>query len=487
MRRTLPQQGRLDCPSVEELTFNVNCRDEIIPILVALQHVHSDSRLRSLLLKLVESDVNASTSSDCGREGMEYWTVLVLTAVRLGCNYNYDHLQNLADEHRSLRRLMRIADWNDSTFNWRTIRNNICLLKTETVEAISHAIVAAGHELAPEVATVQRADSTVVDTNIHYPTESSLIWDGVRKITELCLRLYEEYDIPGWRQAAHLLKEVKKCNRSIARIVTKKGGNYRGRLEAAYRQILRRARSIIDRAKSTCEALESDFALDEIADALIAEIRVFIGRTEQVCGTARRRVLFGESVPNSEKLFSIFEPHTQLYRRGKAGEPNQFGRLVLFFEDAAGFITHHHVLDRDAGDRDVIIGETRTVQERLNNRIESLSLDRGFDSAEIRVELEEVVPNVCLPKINAKQLQKQIEDATPEFKNALQRHPGIESAINALQSGNGLIRCRDSTEQGFKRYVALAVLGRNLHTLGRMLLARSHPDGVAAASQRQAA
>lgn len=292
---------------------------------MALRHIYSDTRLTDSILELVGADVNVDTDSNSGRPGLDYWQILVLTAVRLGCDYDYDHLQNLAEEHRSLRCIMRVADWEKTNFSWKTIRDNVCLLRPETIEAISHAIVDEGHKLSPDAAKVHRADSSVVDTNIHYPTDSSLIYDGVRKVTELCSRLHDEYDIDGWRQQAHLVNEVKKCNRAIARVVTKKGANYASRIEAGYRKILSRAQSIIDRAKNTCKTLQADFNLDLASIAIIEQTQVFIARTEQVCGTARRRVLQGETVPNSEKLFSIFEPHTQLYRRGKAGKPNQYG------------------------------------------------------------------------------------------------------------------------------------------------------------------
>ncbi len=488
MRKALPQQKRLDCSSVSDLVLNVNCRDEIIPILASLQHVYANLRLREQVTDLIESDVTSKCRSDRGRPGMDYWQILVLAAVRLGCNYNYDHLQNLAEEHRSLRCMMRVGEWSDEqNFSWRTIRNNIQLLQSETIDAISHAIVEAGYELDPDAVKTQRADSTVVDTNIHYPTESSLIYDGTRKIIEFCLLLHETYDIKGWRQHAHLLSEIKKISREISRIAARKGRNYKERITNKYRELLQRAEAIIDRARASCETLKSNFALDPWSIGIIENIRVFIGRTEQVCGTAWHRVRTGVSAPNSDKLFSIFEPHTQLYRRGKASEPNQYGRLVLFYEDAAGFITHQHILSRDQQDVDVAINETQKLQDRLDNRIESLSFDRGFHSPENQEELAEIVPNLCLPKPGAKQSVEQNENAPPQFHRQRKRHSGIESAIGALQSGNGLKRCRDSSERGFRRYVALAVLGRNLHALGRLLLARSSPDSNAAQSQRQAA
>ncbi len=198
-------------------------------------------------------------------------------------------------------------------------------------------------------------------------------------------------------------------------------------------------------------------------------------------------MLKGEKdVPNSDKLFSIFEAHTQLYKRGKAGEPIQFGRLVLIYEDAAGFITHHEVLQRDEHERDVVVERTRIVQDRLNGAIEQASFDRGCHSPDNQRALSEIVAHSCIPKPGSKQSVEQEKKATVQFRQARQRHPGVESAIGALQSGNGLERCRDRTEKGFERYIALGILGRNLHALGKLLIAREAPGSEAASSQRKA-
>jgi hypothetical protein len=197
-------------------------------------------------------------------------------------------------------------------------------------------------------------------------------------------------------------------------------------------------------------------------------------------------VLLGETVPNAEKLFSLFETHTQLYKRGKAGEPVQFGRLVLVLEDAAGFIVQHHVMPRDATDKSVIVEQMRVTQTRLGGRIESASFDRGFHSPENQVELAKIIAHPCLPKPGAKQAVAQAAAATVEFRESRQRHSGIESAIGALQAGNGLKRCRDHTELGFQRYISLGILGRNLHVLGKLLIAREQANSEAARSRRRA-
>lgn len=115
---------------------------------------------------------------------------------------------------------------------------------------------------------------------------------------------------------------------------------------------------LIERAKKLLETAQINGKTVETL-TLSLQLQHWIELTEQVCDTAHRRVMLGESVPNCEKLFSLFETHTQLYRRGKAGTPNQFGRLLLVFEDGAGFISHYHLMDRDAQDSDVIVEQTR--------------------------------------------------------------------------------------------------------------------------------
>lgn len=293
--------------------------------------------------------------------------------------------------------------------------------------------------------------------------------------------------VSGWRQHEYLLKKVKQTARQISRISSRKGPNYKKRLGKQYRVLLQRTGKILRRAKELCETLEIEAVRDIGVIAQLAPFKEFIERTEHVCNTAHRRVLEGERVPNQDKLFSVFEPHTQLYKRGKADEPIQFGRLVVIYEDAAGFIVHHHVMPRDAQDEDVVVGQTRQLQDRLNGRIEAASFDRGFHSPENQEQLAAIIKHPCLPKPGAKQSVEQETAATIQFHQSRRRHSGVESAIGAMQSGNGLERCRDRAELGFERYVALGILGRNLHTLGKMLIAQEDEWANAAYSERAAA
>jgi hypothetical protein len=491
MRKAFDRQRRLDCPSVTNVSLNLNCRNETIPILRALQHIYSTPKVRDSILGAIARDVNGKSDATCGRPGMSYWEILVLAGARLGCGYDYDQLQDLAENHRALRQLMGIGDWESEEkdkerFGWRRIESNLILLRPETIEHINQAIIQEGHRLEPQAAETVRGDSFVVETNIHYPTDSSLIADGLRKVLGLAAMLAGLFGLIGWRQRKHLYRKARKLVRTIDRIAARKGNGYQERMKQPYRELLEVADMLLTRAETLRETVRK-YGTGGGAEALALDkdLETFLQRTRHVCDLARRRVLEGETIPNSEKLFSIFETHTQLYKRGKAGEPIQFGRLVLVFEDGAGFITHHHLLPRDKGDRDVVVAQTRAAQKRHRGKIRRGSFDRGFHSPQVQDELAKILEHPCVPMPGSKQAAEQEETASIEFRNARQSHPGIESAIGALQSGNGLKRCRDRTEKGFERYIGLGVLGRNLHVLGRLLIAREAPQSQAAYSRRK--
>jgi len=487
MRQPHDRQRRFDCTPIAELTLNYECRDEIIPVLAGLQHVYTCNSLRNKVVKLVAEDVNQDTRRDVGRPGFDDWQIVVLAAVRLGCNFDYDKLQDQAENHRALRTMLGIGHWDEATsFSARRIRDTLCQLKPQTISAINQALVSYGQELHTDAAESIRADSFVVETDIHYPTESTLIADGMRKIIPLCRELAAERGQAGWRQSKHLLQRVKECVRTIGQISASKSPKVKARLPQAYARLLDRVAPILDRAKTLQNQAETDVTSHH-SFTLSATLKHWIELTAQVCDTAYRRMILEEKVPNNEKLFSLFETHTQLYRRGKAGTPNQFGRLVLVFEDGAGFISHHHLMARESCDADVIVEQTREVQKRHNGAIKTASFDRGFYTLENEEQLSAIVDQPCVAPRHPQQYAERMADSSLEFRRLRQRHPGIESAIGALQSGNGLKRCRDHSEVGFERYLGLAILGRNIHVLGKLLIARRQEQSAAALSKRKAA
>jgi len=490
MRLACPQE-RLDCPPINEVNLNLNCRDEIIPILRALQHVYANAALRRELLALVGEDVNQTTSRQHGRRGMSYWEIAVLAGVRLGCNLDYDKLQDLAENHRRLRQIMGIGDWQEEVdFDWRRIEDNLIKLRPETLKKINDLIVQAGHELEPQAIEAVRGDTFVVETNIHYPTESSLIEDGLRKVVKLAVRLAAEQGLPGWRQHKHWLRKVKKQVLAIGRASRTKTQAGQKRMHAGYQALLLMAAALLQRGRQIAAALQAAENLSVLAppdSAGVKELLHYLDLTAQVCDTARRRVIAGETVPNEEKIFSIFEPHTELIKRGKQREPIQFGHNVLVVEDAAGFVVDYRVVGNGVLDQDLVVPVMKELQKRHDGKIKSASFDRAFHTPENQQALAKIVGTPSIAAKGEEKGRQQHKEGTTAFRQARQRHPGVESAIGALQAGNGMKRCRDRSKRGYERYVGLGILGRNLQTLGKSLLATDQADCQAAKSKRKRA
>ena len=179
-------RDRLDCLPITAVPLNLNCRDEIIPIQWALQHVVWTRAVAAAIASHWSAkDVNQVQQQQLGRRGLNYWEVIVLAAMRLGCNLDYDKLQDLAENHRSLRQIMGIGDWQDDQvdFDWRRIEDNQIKLQPETLKKINALIVGSGSITGRTAVGQQysRGDTFVVETNIHYPTDSSLIGDGLRE------------------------------------------------------------------------------------------------------------------------------------------------------------------------------------------------------------------------------------------------------------------------------------------------------------------
>lgn len=466
MRATINPQLSLGQSPLGEITLDLDSRFELVPILAGLQYLHDHPATRQRLLELVAADVLRGADPRRGREGMGIWQILVLGVVRQGCNYDYAALSHAANHDDLVRGFLQIGPLSSERFAEKTVHENVAKLRPGTLEQIAYVIAEAGHELAPQASQAVRGDSFVVQTNIHYPTDSSLLLDGIRTLTTLSKRLADEQGLPGWRQAKHLYKKAKRLDRRIGRIAKGRRKDRGQRLQAAYGELIVLARQITNRALDLYVATRQG-GVNPFVDASREEILRFAVMTDYVAGLAERRVVRGETIPHAEKIFSLFEPSSELINRGKRPDPIEFGHRVLVLEDAAGFIVHIQVMGIGVQDVQVLRPAMAAVQERLNQKIRQASFDRGFWSPENHQALSQLVEQACLPR-KGKPLPA---EGTPQFEEARRRHAGVESKIGALQSGNGLVRCRDRGDVGYARYVMLAAVARNLQTLGNLVLA----------------
>ena len=466
MRQPFDPQWSLGQTPIDQIRLNGRSRFELIAILAGLQHLDADVALRDQILGMVASDVLGLRSDRRGRGGMSFWQILVLAVIRQGCNDDYAALEHAANHDALVRQFMQLGVLTNSRFAEKTIHENVSRLKPETLEQLVYLIAQQGHQLFPDAVEQVRGDSFVVQTHIHYPTDSNLLVDGIRKLTILSRQLADEVGHCGWRQSRHWHKKAKRLDRKIGRLARSRCKDREVQLRDAYSQLIALARTITDRSLDLYVAT-TDLKLNPLVAGQRDQILVFTVKTDYVASLAQRRVIQGESIGHDEKIFSLFETHTELIHRPKRPCPIEFGHRVMVIEDNVGFIVHVEVMKTGLQDVDMLAPTIAVVQQRLNQKVKQASFDRGFWSPHNDRVLHESVELACLPRKGA----PKAEEHTSSFIQARHHHAGIESKIGALQSGNGQSRCRDRGEVGYARYIMLGALARNLQTLGRLLLA----------------
>lgn len=302
-------------------------------------------------------------------------------------------------------------------------------------------------------------------TDVHFPTDINLLWDATRKTLQLTRRLCELTGAEGWRQTAHNLKKVKSQYRSVQKLrdKEKKGGikSSDGTITATQTYIDSCA-ELFNRATVTATPLRTDLLFGGLAEEILYFIEQGKKQIDQIC----RRCFKGETIPHDEKVFSIFEPHTEWIVKGKAGISQELGLRVCIVETSDRFILHHMVMEQQTDDQ-VAVRITRETKERFP-ALRSCSYDKGFHSPQNQKELRKELDFVVLPKKGRRCSEEQAHEGSERFGELRRKHSAIESAINALEH-HGLDRCNDFGIDGFKRYVALSIVARNIHRLGSIL------------------
>jgi len=466
----------IDCVPIADIEFDVFCRHEIVPILMALQHLYVNRRdLVFEIVELIAKEIAENKDKKRGCKGLTYWEIFVLAALRLGCNTNFDQLSDLATNHQKIRQMMGLGKDDQKRFPKSTVNDNLISLSVITLKAISDLVVDEGHRFHPTAVEKVRGDSYVLQKNIHYPTDANLIVDGIRKVVRTSHAIAHLYDDTVWRQHKYLCDKAKQIKRDIEKLSRSRKVDKDEKIKALYKELIDFSQSMINRSLETINQFDTsketfDFFILKRGEQLVEECKYYIFLTEYMGELARRRIIDGEKIPHNAKIFSLFEPDTELINRGKKPNPIEFGHRVLILQDSAGFIIYAGVMGRGITDEKIIVDVMQNLQKRFNNRIQSASFDKGFWTPNNLKELSEIIPLPVLPKKGKRSKNDAEREGAKEFGKARKWHSGIESAIHALGAGNGLIVCRDKGPVGFRRYLAYGVLGRNLHTLGMILL-----------------
>jgi len=474
MRKVVDLQQSLFDPSKYDFEINLNSRDEIPKLLIGLQRIILTPNLRDQVFEILIETFPDDIRRDFGREGMSLWQIFVLGSLKLNCNWDYDKTAEIANQHRNVRRMLgHEKDDFSKQYPVQTINDNVSLLKPEILDRINQVVCNYGHELIGKKAEELKGscDSFVVETDVHFPTDINLLFDAMVKIIIIIAGICASLGITEWRQSNYNLKKLKQLFTKARKLKHSTSNNpekikeRKQIIEEAYEAYLEMAESFIAKVLLTIVEIKAA-GTDIIIDAKLMLLDNFIAHANRQIAQVRRRVIDGEKIPHDEKVFSIFEEHTEWICKGKAGVPQELGLRVCILKDQFGFILYHHVMEKETDDK-VAIHMVKEAKKRFDT-LNGCSFDKGFYTPDNKKELKEIIDNVVLPKKGKLSEADKEEEHSDEFLKSRRKHSAVESSINALEN-HGLDRCRDHGIDGFKRYVALAVLARNIQILGHMI------------------
>jgi transposase, IS5 family len=310
----------------------------------------------------------------------------------------------------------------------------------------------------------------VVETDVHYPTDINLLYDAMRKVITLVARVSDELGLTGWRQSKHNLKKLKQLYRHAQQLkrtgagTAERAKEKQCKIREAHREYIVEAARYVEKVQTTIRAVS--YIRNVKLLAIVFEVENYPQHAERQIDQIRRRVIDGQTIPHEEKVFSIFQPHTEWISKGKAGVPQELGLRVCIVEDQYGFVLNHLVMKK-SGDEKVAVQLLEETKREYPTLV-SCSFDKNFYSRENKKRLSAILKTVALPKKGKLTEEQRTEESQEAFVAARQQHSAVESGIHALEN-HGLDRCLDSGLRGFERYVAWAVMGRNIQVLGTIL------------------
>jgi transposase, IS5 family len=347
----------------------------------------------------------------------------------------------------------------------------------KVIETLHARLIAMAHQQHVVEGRKMRVDTTVVEANIHYPTDSSLLGDGVRVLT----RTMKKVTAIAGKVGATLRDRSRSVRRrlmEIGRIARSKGVQRQEKLTRAYRQLLSATGRVVGQAKRFSREIgarvkRSSHVLQQIAlEGLRQELDLFVPRVQQVMRQTRARIIGGDTHVE-DKLLSLFEPGTEVIRKGKAGKPNEFGKMVKFQEAEHQIITAYVVYERRPSDADLLIPALDTQEQILGRVPRVVAADAAFYSGTNEATAHaKGVKRVCIPNRSTKSADRKREQRKRWFKQGQKWRTGCEGRISVVKRRHGLNRCRYKGDAGMKRWVGLGVIADNLINMGRVLAAR---------------
>lgn len=471
MRKSFDPQLKFGQVSIADILIDLNDRDELPQLFIGLQAINANIEIRDAIFKILLESFEEQVDLKNGRPGMDIWTILVLGVVRLICNWNFDKLRDIVNNHFTLRLMLGHLPDDRSCYALQTLIDNITRFTPEVLNKINQVIVNYGHTIFKKqnipVVLNASADSFVVETNVHFPTDIFLLWDANRCAIRLMMRLCDCLGMNDWRQGDYQKRKLKQSLRVVSKLKrsTSKDDTIKEKKEReikqAYQESLNIAIHQVNKIRLTLDSIQEP---DELIQARIDAIKGYLVHSDRQIDQIRRRAIQDEQIAHSEKVFSLFEPHTEWISKGKAGVPVELGVKVCIVKDQNGLILHHRIMENET-DNQIAVDIMKETKKNFP-ALSTCSFDKGFHSPDNQTKLALILDGVILPRKGRLSTETAAIEKGPEFIQLRRKHSAVESAINALEN-HGLDRCPDHGLAGFKRYVGLAVLARNIQIIGR--------------------
>lgn len=399
-----------------------------------------------------------------GRPSTPVEVILRMLVIMRLYRWSYEQAEYFVNDSLVLRQFCRV--YLEKVPDDTTLIRWANTIGPETVERINDRVVQLARSLKVTRGRKLRVDTTAVETEIHFPTDSGLIGDGVRVVSRLLRRARAALG-----EAASGLKEafrsrvrtVRKLSQQLHRIARRKNEQGREALKAAYVRLVATARRTGAQGKRVLEALRGR-ADDPEAKRLADRLGEVLPQLKRGVVQAVRRVIKNDPVPSPEKLLSLFEPHTQVIPRFKAGKPVEFGRKIRLDEVEGGIITGYSVLEKGGGQDQPHLGDSLANHKKLFGRPPRvLAADRGMSSsANEQLAKGAGIKHVALPHVGKAPPERRAEEKGARFKEAYKFRAGIEGRIHVLRRDYGLKRSRYHGERGMGRWVGWGVVAHNL-------------------------
>jgi IS5 family transposase len=373
------------------------------------------------------------------------------------------------DDSNFLRRFTRID--NGPMMDYTTLCKLKNAIHPETWKAVNRGL--AEHAVRRELIDGGRLrlDTTAVETNVHYPTDSTLLWDVYRTLDRL-IRQAREIDPEAVGSRRLQARRAKRLQQKINRRAANKGRSVQ-QLKPLYMQLIRMVNDLLGWARSVRKALAASWRFTSVMDAAKAaaiteQIDHYTVLGQQVVSQTRRRVLQGKRVSNDEKLFSIFEPHTELLRRGKAGKDVEFGHMIQIQQVDGKFITDYEVFDERPVEYELVDSALKSHKMLFGHYPDELAGDKGYyESMDALDRLQRRVPVVSIAKKGRRTPEETEREHDPLFRLAQRFRAGVEGTISFLKRMLRLARCFNKGWEHFVATIGQTIVAHNLLILAR--------------------